>query len=202
MLPTGLKRSAAWVLVLMALLLGGEVLAQGAIGEIRVSGVQRLHESAPRHFGDDRRGGDGRAGDQIVAEISARRLDSPVDSVLQLIDSAGKQIAFNDDHEDKGTGLNTHHADSYIMTTLPSNGTYYVRLGDTQHNGGPAYSYRLRLSAPRPDFELRVTPSSLNGSSVFSACSSVSTPRIQLMWCPGTDSEVLNLASMRFFHVS
>ena len=34
MLPTGLKRSAAWVLVLMALLLGGEVLAQGAIGEI------------------------------------------------------------------------------------------------------------------------------------------------------------------------
>lgn len=50
MLPTGLKRSAAWVLVLMALLLGGEVLAQGAIGEIRVSGVQRIDPETVRSY--------------------------------------------------------------------------------------------------------------------------------------------------------
>ena len=45
---------------------------------------------------------DGRAGDQIVAEVYARRLDSPLDSVLKLTDAAGRQLAFNDDHEDKG----------------------------------------------------------------------------------------------------
>ena len=37
-----------------------------------------------------------------------------------------------------------------------------MRLGDAQHHGGSEYAYRLRLSAPRPDFELRVTPSCLN----------------------------------------
>ena len=39
-----------------------------------------------------------------MAEVYARRLDSPLDSVLKLTDAAGKQLAFNDDHEDKGAG--------------------------------------------------------------------------------------------------
>ncbi len=104
----------------------------------------------------------GRTGDPVVAEIYARRLDSPLDSVLKLTDAAGKQLAFNDDHEDKGSGLNTHHADSYISTVLPTNGTFYLWLGDAQHKGGPEYSYRLRISPPQPDFALRVVPSSLS----------------------------------------
>ncbi len=105
---------------------------------------------------------EGQAGQQVVAEVFARRLDSPVDSLLRLIDPAGKQIAVNDDREDKGSGLNTHHADSYLTAKLLADGVYTVYLGDTQRGGGPAYAYRLRLSAPRPDFELRVTPSGLN----------------------------------------
>ena len=105
---------------------------------------------------------DGRAGEQIVAEVYARRLDSPVDSMLALTDATGKPLAFNDDHEDKGSGLNTHHADSYLAVTLPATGSYFVHMGDTQRGGGEAYRYRLRISALRPDFELRVTPSSLN----------------------------------------
>jgi len=104
----------------------------------------------------------GQAGAQVVAEVYARRLDSPLDSLLIISDAAGKQLAFNDDHEDKGSGLNTHYADSYIAYTLPATGSYFVHIGDTQHGGGPAYSYRLRLSAPRPDFSLRATPSTLN----------------------------------------
>ena len=104
---------------------------------------------------------EGRAGDRIVAEVFARRLDSPLDSALKLTDATGKQIAFNDDFEDKGTGLNTHHADSYIATTLPTSGTYFLYLWDTQQKGGWAYGYRLRLSAPRPDYELRAVPSSI-----------------------------------------
>ncbi len=105
---------------------------------------------------------DGKAGDQIVAEVMARRLNSPLDSVLKLTDATGNQIAFNDDNTDKGAGLTTHHADSYLTATLPANGTYLLRLSDTQHKGGPEYTYRLRLSAPQPDFALRVVPSSIN----------------------------------------
>ena len=104
---------------------------------------------------------EGRAGDQIVAEVQARRLASPLDSGLKLTDATGKQLAFNDDYEDKASGLNTHHADSYLRATLPTTGSYYVYLGDTQHKGGDEHAYRLRLSPPRPDFELRVVPASL-----------------------------------------
>ncbi|MEA1950109.1 MAG: hypothetical protein U9N87_01905, partial [Planctomycetota bacterium] len=103
---------------------------------------------------------EGRAGDTIVAEVYARRLESPMDSTLKLTDASGKLLAFNDDHQDPESGLNTHHADSYLMAKLPADGTYYVHLGDTSRNGGEAYAYRLRISAPQPDFALRVVPSS------------------------------------------
>jgi len=105
---------------------------------------------------------EGRAGDEIVAEVMARRLNSPLDSVLKLTDASGKQLAQNDDYEDKGAGLTTHHADSVIRLALPADGKYYVRLADMQHQGGPEYAYRLRISPPRPDFELRVVPSSVS----------------------------------------
>jgi len=105
---------------------------------------------------------DGKAGQEIVAEVMARRLNSPLDSVLKLTDAVGRQVAFNDDNTDRGAGLTTHHADSYLAVTLPKDGTYLLYLSDTQHKGGPEYGYRLRISAPRPDFALRVMPSSLN----------------------------------------
>lgn len=104
----------------------------------------------------------GRAGEAIVAEVMARRLDSPLDAVLQLTDAAGKQIAFNDDAEDKASGLNTHHADPHLSATLPADGDYVLHLRDTQGKGGAESAYRLRLSAPRPDFALRVVPSAIN----------------------------------------
>lgn len=104
----------------------------------------------------------GVAGSEFVAEVVARRLDSPLDSMLRLTDSAGRQLACNDDTEDRGAGLETHHADSFIRASLPADGTYYVHLCDTQKKGGREYAYRLRMSEPRPDFELRVLPSSIN----------------------------------------
>jgi hypothetical protein len=105
---------------------------------------------------------DGRAGEEIVAEVLARRLDSPLDSILKLTDASGKELAMNDDTEDKSSGMLTHHADSQLRVKLPAGGTYYVHLGDAQRQGGPLFAYRLRISHPRPDYELRVVPASLN----------------------------------------
>jgi len=101
---------------------------------------------------------DGKAGDTMVAEVHARRLSSPLDSMLKITDADGKLLAVNDDYQDVGSGLNTHHADSYIMLKLPSDGAYYVHLGDTARNSGKEYAYRLRISGARPDFALRVVP--------------------------------------------
>jgi hypothetical protein len=104
------------------------------------------------------------AGDSIVAEVYARRLDSPLDSVLKLTDAQGRQLALNDDHEDKGSGLDTHYADSLLTATVPADGTCCLHLGDAQHQGGVEYGYRLRIGAPRPDFDLRIAPSAINAT--------------------------------------
>lgn len=103
----------------------------------------------------------GKAGQDIVADVFARRLDSPVDSVLKITGADGKMLAFNDDHEDAGNGVNTHHADSYAALKLPADGVYRVHIGDTVRSGGDEYGYRLRISAARPDFALRTVPSSV-----------------------------------------
>jgi hypothetical protein len=104
----------------------------------------------------------GLAGQTVVAEVLGRRLRSPIDSVLRLTDATGRQLGFNDDHKDKGAGLTTHHADSWLSAKLPRTGTYYLHLWDAQGAGGEDHGYRLRLSTPRPDFDLRVVPSSIN----------------------------------------
>ena len=82
--------------------------------------------------------------------------------MLRLTDASGKQLAFNDDYEDKGAGLQTQYADSYLRLKLPASGFYYIYVGDAQQQGGPEYAYRLRISHPRPDFALRIVPSSLS----------------------------------------
>jgi len=111
----------------------------------------------------------GRAGDEVVAEVYGRRLNSPLDSLLRLTDASGNVLELNDDYVLKEThlhtnmmGLLTHHADSYLMARLPKDGTYYVHLADSQNHGGDAYGYRLRITAPQSDFSLRVTPSNIS----------------------------------------
>jgi hypothetical protein len=110
----------------------------------------------------------GHAGDELVAEVYARRLNSPLDSLLRLTDASGTVLEWNDDtmHKDghlhRDTGLLTHHADSYLRARLPADGIYCVHLADSQHHGGDTYGYRVRIGPPQPDFELRMTPSSVN----------------------------------------
>lgn len=103
----------------------------------------------------------GKAGETIVAEVTARRLGSPFDSFVKVTSADGKIIALNDDHFDAGSGLNTDHADSYLMVKLPADGKYFIHIGDTSRRGGKEYVYRLRLSQPQPDFALRLMPSRL-----------------------------------------
>jgi hypothetical protein len=99
---------------------------------------------------------EGKAGETIVTEVHARRLGSPFDSFVKITDSNGKIIALNDDHYDAASGFNTDHADSYLMAKLPADGKYFIHLGDTRRHAGKEYAYRLRISQPRPNFQLRL----------------------------------------------
>jgi hypothetical protein len=104
---------------------------------------------------------DGKAGETLVVEVMARRLGSPLDSFVTVTDGQGKLIALNDDCMDVGDGVNTDHADSYLSVRLPASGVYFIHISDRARKGGPEYAYRLRISPPQPDFELRLVPSSL-----------------------------------------
>lgn len=103
-------------------------------------------------------------GEPWIAEVLSRRLNSPMDSFLKITDASGRQLAYNDDQEDKESGLLTQHADSRLEFRPPANGVYYLQIGDSQRQSGPEISYRLRISQPRPDFALRAVPSGINGA--------------------------------------
>jgi hypothetical protein len=104
----------------------------------------------------------GKAGEEWVVEVWARRLGSPLDAVLRLLDENGAVVASDDDHPDPEAALYTHHADPYLRIKLPKDGVYQVQLADVQQHGGEEYGYRLYLRRPQPDFALLVTPSSLS----------------------------------------
>ncbi|MBQ6533692.1 MAG: PPC domain-containing protein, partial [Opitutales bacterium] len=103
-----------------------------------------------------------KGGEKISAEIFARRYDSPLDAYISISDAKGKILASGDDHEDLSCGLTTHHADPLVEFTPKSTGVYYLRVGDSSGGASEAHAYRLRVSAPVPDFSVCAAPTALN----------------------------------------
>ncbi len=115
-------------------------------------------------------------------EVQARRLDSPLDSVLTLFDAAGKKLDENDDppspagaslipankipypdlacNVDPLDALATHIADSRLVYTFAKAGDYVVRIRDVREEGGEEYAYRLKIAPARPDYVLRINTDS------------------------------------------
>jgi hypothetical protein len=104
----------------------------------------------------------GKKGETLTIEVFARRLDSPLDARLVLLDPQEHIIAVSDDEVDRGEGLITHHADSLLNIELPENGVYTIRLDNLQGKGGHEYAYRLRVGESHPDYHLRVVPSGIS----------------------------------------
>ena len=104
---------------------------------------------------------DAKAKDRIVLDVMARRLESPLDSIVTLYYRRTQQVAENDDTTDPSEGLITHHADSYVLFEARSDGEYAVRITDVQGRGGEEFAYRLRVSPPQQDFALAVSPAHL-----------------------------------------
>jgi hypothetical protein len=81
------------------------------------------------------------AGNRIHLEVFASRLGSPVDSLLEIRDLAGRIIGASDD------GI-SH--DSEIVVEFPETAEYIVQLSDKRGNGGDDYFYRIELSPFQP----------------------------------------------------
>ena len=100
-------------------------------------------------------------GEKLVAEIFARRLDSPLDSLIQIIKNE-KIVFWNDDWNWLKVGTQTHQSDSYCFYEILEDGEYFIKIADAQSKGGPKFRYKLRIDHPRPDFQVFMNPSVLN----------------------------------------
>ena len=95
---------------------------------------------------------------RLVFDVRARRLGSPIDSIITVYNAAGGRMLENDDITDPVEQLITHHADSMLAYTFRAEADYVIRIRDVQNKGGDEYAYRLVISPPRPDYILRMLP--------------------------------------------
>jgi hypothetical protein len=93
-----------------------------------------------------------RRGERILIEVVAQRLGSPLDPLLRLLDTQGRELAAVDDSPGLG-------ADPRLEFRVPQSGDYLIEVRDTRYSGGPRHRYRLRLGEPLPSpLPFHITP--------------------------------------------
>ncbi len=100
--------------------------------------------------------------------IFARRLGSPLDSVLTVLGPKGNSLGANDD--------SAGQPDSTVRVRIPEDGDYAVKIADQLGRGGPLHTFRLEVAEVRPalvlsipdtaryDYETRKSPAVARGN--------------------------------------
>ena len=91
-------------------------------------------------------------GQTLSFEIMARRLGSPMDPLVRLLDSQGRELAYNDD----GMGIGS---DSRFMYSFDQTGDYLIEVRDIRFQGSENHFYRLRIG----DFPIATAPYPMGG---------------------------------------
>jgi len=94
-------------------------------------------------------------GQALEIAVYARRLRTPVDSVLSVYDSKGGSLSSNDD----GAG-----SDSTAKFNVPADGEYFLRVSDHLKQGGPDYVYRVEVTTSEPGVTLNIPQVARNDS--------------------------------------
>lgn len=100
--------------------------------------------------------------ENIALTINARRIGSMMDASIRIKDARGTVVAESDDVEDAFQGLMTHHADPVVQYKAVKEGSYVVEVKDISGNYGPDYFYILERSTRIPNFEVFVSPATMN----------------------------------------
>jgi hypothetical protein len=88
--------------------------------------------------------------EQLVFEVKAEELGSPLDTHLILYSGKGVELASNDD-ADPNNRLNR---DARLEFSFIEAGEYSLALRDLSRLGGPDYGYRLTIRRAAPSFSL------------------------------------------------
>ncbi|PWU13372.1 MAG: peptidase [Verrucomicrobia bacterium] len=92
-------------------------------------------------------------GVQFELQVYARQLRSPLDSVLEVFDSAGHSLASNDD---------AAGADSSLKFTPSETTNYFVRITDTLGRFGRDFCYRIEVRPPSSSIAVKIPEVSRN----------------------------------------
>lgn len=92
-----------------------------------------------------------KAGQRLLVECLAWRIDSKLDGYLTLYDATGRELAASQDE-----AIRSEKYDPLIDFDVPADGDYYLKLVDfTYSGGGKEYAYRLQIGTqPLIDFVL------------------------------------------------
>lgn len=97
---------------------------------------------------------EGQAGDRLLIDGLARRIDSRADVVVTLTTADGRELA---------ASRQGRAGDPFIDVVLPAAGTYFIKVHEALYAGGGDYPYRLTIgSLPVIDFVF--PPAGLPGS--------------------------------------
>ena len=92
-------------------------------------------------------------GANLEVNIYARRLRSPMDPVIEVLDPAGKNLASNDD---------SVGADSSLKFTAGEATNYFVRVRDTLHESGRDFAFRVEITPTQPSLTIKIPEVSRN----------------------------------------
>lgn len=84
------------------------------------------------------------AGQSLVVEVFAQRNGSPIDTLLQISDDTGRELARNDDWGSQ---------DSRIEFRVPESGVYRVAVTDKLGRGSRQGVYRVEIDTLQPQLE-------------------------------------------------
>ena len=96
----------------------------------------------------------GTAGQRVLLDGYARRIDSRMELVLTLTDAAGRVL---------GNSLPGPSGDPLVDVILPANGEYFVKVQDALYQQGPGYYYRINMGV-LPYLDFVFPPAGLAGS--------------------------------------
>jgi hypothetical protein len=94
-------------------------------------------------------------GQEFDLNVYARKLRSPVDTVIAVHDAKGARLGLNDDGG---------HPDSYLRWKAPADGEFVVTVQDQLQRGGPDYAYRVEVTAPQAKVGLWLPEMILNNN--------------------------------------
>ena len=127
----------------------------------------------------------GKKGESLYVDVRAEALGSPLKPRVTVRNGRGEVVAEGCFDTNSTVRAAVCGRDPSVPLTLPEEGSYEVEVSDLEGRSGDAFAYRLRVGPPTPDYQLWMTPASLNIPSDGSALVTLHLNRIH-----GFDGEV------------